>query len=351
MRILVVGDIHLCYELPYSTPISDGRRAEWEAVKQKIIDTAQTCDAVVFLGDFFNARHNHSSVLKEAIDLLRALGKKEIHIISGNHCRYGKNTALDFLQRLNHPNWHIHTEPRLTAVGGVSAMMVPFMTPALLGTENNKEGAKELLKIMTPAKLAFAHHAIEGSLVRGEKMDLSVDFFNEIILNRKELEDRFETVFAGHVHSKQRLGEKIIIAGNVFTHAVGQHEKSIWIWEDGKVEEIPLPVRGIYKIIWEEDVWVTEDAMIFNPKKEDVPPLGSIVKCYVTNKKTNISHVKEFLSQFDAYLLVEQYPNERAKAHFEGGTLDLSVEGLLKLYADEKGLSYSELNEGWELIK
>ena len=62
--------------------------------------------------------------------------------------------------------------------------------------------------------------------------------------------------------------------------------------------------------------------------------------------------VKSALEIFDASIVIENYPNERQKAHFEDGApLDLSVEGLLKLYAQERNVSYPDLCEGFEIIK
>jgi len=345
MKILICGDQHFRFELPYATAIGDGRRLEWDLVKKTIYDTAQECGSVVLLGDGLNSRHNHSSVIHEFIDFLKGFGDKEIHILAGNHERYGRNTAIDFIKRMNHKKWFIYTEPTETKVCDISAMMIPFMSPALLGVETKDEAVKVLVKTFPKAKfpLAFLHHAIGGSSINGKKMDFSIDFFNEIIISRKDLENKFDTIFGGHVHEKQRLSPRTIVTGSIFTQEVGEHEKSIWTYEGDKIEEIPLPVRGIYKMIQDRSYWVA-------PHPASIPK-NSIVKCYVTNRQLDIESIKKFLSEFDAYLLVEQYPNERKKIHFESGTLDLSVDNLLELFAKEKNISYQDLKEGFDLIK
>jgi DNA repair exonuclease SbcCD nuclease subunit len=352
MRILVIGDQHFRYELPYASAFEDGRRGEWEAVKRKIIDTAETCDAVVLLGDNFNSKHNHSSVIKEFVGFLNEFGDKEVHILAGNHERYGTSTALDFLKGVKKPNWKIYTEPTGANVGGASAMMIPFMTPALLGKETKEEGVQAIIdKFPKDVKfhLAFAHHGVSGATVHG----MPIDLFNEIILPGKIMESKFHHTFAGHIHEKSSPSDKITMTGNIFTNEMGEHGKSVWVWEknqnfpDGSdepeismsIEEIPLPVRGIYKTVWEE----LNDA--------DNIPKNSIVKCYVTNRETDLSIVRTMLSTFDASMIIEQYPNERSKMHFDDGTLDLSVENLLKEYAEAKGLSHDDLKEGFELIK
>ena len=341
MKILVIGDMHLRVELPYSSAFLDGRREEWKEVKETILKTAEKCDAVVFLGDVLNLKHNHSSVIREMVEFLKAFGEKEIHIISGNHERYGKSTALDFLQRMNYKNWTIYTEPTLTKVMDIPAMMIPFMTPASLCVETKEEGADEVIRILpkTTTPLSFIHHAIEGSSVRNKEIDYTKDFFNEIILPKDVIKEKFVHTFAGHIHEKQTLSPGIVVTGSVFTHEIGEHKKSIWVYDNGEITEIALPVREIHKITWEE----------YN--KENVIPSNSIVKCYITSRETDIEVVKKFLKQFDASLVVEQYPSEREKVHFDDGALDLSVEGLLKLYADTKKLSYTDIKEGFELIK
>lgn len=342
MRILVVGDQHFRYELPYASLFADGRKSEWEAVKKTIRDAAVSCEAVVLIGDNFNARHNHSSVTKEFVNFLNDFGDKEVHILVGNHERYGTSSALDFLKALNHKNWHIYDKPTLATVFDKEAMMIPYMTPALLGVETKEEGMKAITDMFPTSAipLAFAHHGITGAKVHGQMVDL----FNEIILPKETMEAHFSHVFAGHIHEKSNIFPSIYMTGNIFTNEMGEHSKSVWIYEshgtiDVSVEEVPLPCRGIYKIVWEE-----RDA------KEAIPS-SSIVKCYVTNRETPIEEVKKFLEFFDASIIIEQYPNERSKVHFENGGLDLSVEGLLEMYAKAKDLSYADLKEGFELIK
>jgi calcineurin-like phosphoesterase family protein len=341
MKILVVGDPHFKYELSYSSAFVDGRKEEWEAVKKTIHDEAKSCDAIVLIGDEFNARHNHSSVIREFIDFLNGFGDKEVHILVGNHERYGASTALDFLKSIKQNNWFIYTEPKQTVVAGQKAMMIPFMAPALLGVETKEEGAKAIVKMFPKDiwPLAFIHHGINEARMN----NIPIDFFNEIVLPKKELEKHFSHVFAGHIHGKQYIPPSIYMTGNIFTCEVGEHSKSIWTYETSKngkvtVKEIPLPVRGIYKIIWEAR------------DEKEIIPSNSIVKCYVTDKKTPIDEVKKFLKFFDASTIIEQYPNKRTKIHFEEGGLDLSMDSLLKLYADTKKIVYGDLKEGFELL-
>jgi DNA repair exonuclease SbcCD nuclease subunit len=343
MKILIIGDCHFRYELSYASLFKDGRKGEWESIKQTIYDKAKTCDAIVFLGDQFNARHNHSSVIKEFIDFLNGFGDKEVHMLVGNHERYGTSTALDFLKELSHDKWFVYTEPTLTTVHGQPAMMVPFMTPALLGVETKEQGVKAFLNILPKEiiPLAFFHQGVSDSILYG----FPINFFDEIVLPKKEISEHFTHIFAGHVHGKQFLPQNIWVTGNVFTNNVGEQEKSIWTYKSTKtntiVGETKLPVRGIYGIDWNDD-----------PEKiYGEIPVNSIVKCTVMKRGTDIDLVKKTLKRFDASVIVEKYPDERTKIHFEDGGLDLSIDSLLKLYSEAKKINYQDLKEGLDLIK
>lgn len=338
MRILCVGDQHFRYELPYASAIADGRKGEWETVKQKILDTAKDVDAIVLMGDNFNSRHNHSSVIHEFIQFLKGFGDRPVHILTGNHERYGEHTALDFLHKLGMPSWRIYTriEQHVQLGDGVTATFIPYQTPAMLGAQT-KEAAEDLLRhTLKPDTLSFSHHGIMGAK--------ATNFFDrEIVLDRDKMDELFSVSFAGHLHQSEKIGNHIQMTGSIFTQEIGETGKSIYVWDSisRKTEEIPLPVRGIYKVDWSEN-----PAEIFGGI-----PVNSIVKCYVTVRGTDIELVKETLKRFDSGIIIEQYPNERTKVHFEDGGLDLSVEGLLKLYSGARGLNYEDVKAGFELIK
>ena len=344
-----MGDMHFRHELSYGTIIKDGRKGEWDAVLKIIHEKAKTCDVVVLLGDVLNSRHNHSSVIRRFVEFLRGFGDKEVHIIAGNHERYGTETALDFLKGVRNDgnNWWIWTEPQLAVLSGgdddktYPAFFIPYTTPHMMGGTTKEEAHDNIVK-MFPKKdgresFVFMHHGIKGSIWEGGTVD--VDMFNEVTFSQSELEEHFDHAFGGHVHQPQRISDKTIVAGSILTTEVGEDSKSIWIYDTAKgLEEIELPVRGIYKHIWN------------GPSSLAHIPDHSIVKCVVTNKVYNLDDVREGLKRFDASIIVEQYPNERTKVHFEEGMLDLSLDNLLKIYSKEKGVDHSELSEAYSIV-
>lgn len=129
------------------------------------------------------------------------------------------------------------------------------------------------------------------------------------------------------------------------------HTVPLWVGEGGKriwkvnqetnwIDEIPLPGRSILKF---ENP--TIDVLKFL-RKED------IIKVILTQPGQNIEEIKKILKQFDAYILLEQYPHERRQVSWtEGEALDFGIENLLKLYAKERKVDESKLMAGWELIK
>jgi DNA repair exonuclease SbcCD nuclease subunit len=330
MKIAILGDPHFRAEMPYASSIDDGRKGEWESVKKTILDTSKKCDAIVLMGDNLNSRNNPSIVLREFVEFLNGFDEKPVHILIGNHERHGENTALDFLDKVQHPNWHIYSDiTESVEIGnGIYATFVPYMTPALLGL-GTKEEAEGHINGLAKADIAFFHHAITGTA--------GTEFFDEIMIDQSKL--KFGFTFGGHVHKSERLADNVVVTGNLMTHEVGEHKKVAWVWDSEKntAEEIELPVRGIYKFIWEE--------------QGIVAPSTSIVKCYVTDKNTDLEEVKEFLKQFDASLIIEQYPSERQKVHVQEGALDTSIESMLKLYAEAKSVDYNDLLAGLEIIK
>lgn len=337
MKVLIVGDIHLRVELPYGNAVEDGRMGEWDDVLDKIVNTSTHCDAVVLMGDVLNTRHNHSSVNTALVTFLKRLEGKNIYIISGNHCRYGERTGLDFLKEIGYPTWHVYTEiTNGIMLGDKVATFSPFLTPQMVGATDNKDGATKAVKEMAGGDYLFLHQGVTGGKVHGTWVDL----FNEIVLSTAALEKKYKKVFTGHIHTHQNVTENTMITGSIFTAEVGEHGKNVFVLdtETNEVETVPLPVRGIYGV---------ENPSI---KTLDGIPKNSIVKCTLTKKDLDVGQITEKLTSFDAGLLVENYPRERKKVHFDKGGIDLSVDNLLKIFAENRGIQYNDIKEGFDII-
>lgn len=339
MQFLLVGDQHFRNELPYGAAFKDGRRSEWNAVKKAIHRAAEECDAVVLMGDNLNSRHNHSSVIREFVDFLNGFGGKDIYIIAGNHERYGTSTAIDFLREIKNEYWHVFTEVTTVDLGARVTFM-PYMTAGSLGVKDNAEALASLLQSAAGGDILFTHHTISGSKWNGG----SAEHLNEPVLPREVLESRYTHIFGGHIHQQQRLSEQTLVVGNIFPSEVGEVAKSVYIYDTrlNQVIDIPLPVRGIYKT-------EVADHNLFTGLRF---PKASIVKVVITDREANVDLIRRLAKEkFDASIIVEQYPRERSKVHFEEGTLDLTVDNMLKVYSEARKVEYNDLKEGFDLIR
>jgi DNA repair exonuclease SbcCD nuclease subunit len=322
MKICCIGDQHWRANLPYGSAFSDGRRNEWNEVIKTIHKEAEDCDVIVLGGDNLNSRNNSSLVLRDFVEFLKRFGNKQIHILCGNHESSVSSTALDFLQKMDHPNWHVYTEPTLVKIDGLTLAFTPYL-------QKDSTYLRDLLHSKT-VDVLFAHNAYKSP--RNMIMQESEYLLGEETLGCKK-------IFFSHIHNEEKVSDTIQGTGSILTNAVGEHERAIWKYDTTtkETERIPLPVRGIYKIMWDEkDIW-------------DIPT-HSIVKCIVTTKGTDLTLVEETLKRFDAHMIVEDYNEAREKHHFETGALDLSLDSLLKVYAEQKNIDYTKLMSGVNLL-
>lgn len=334
----VIGDTHLRDYLSYNEHIADGRVAEKQKVFDFIVKELSDCKHIVFLGDFFHMKNNSSEVCRQAVEFLERFGMKDVYIIVGNHEKKGNGkTAIDFLGEVTKPNWHIFTKPAsLSIKNGTEDLkldFVPYMLNHEMEVETCEEASEKIVGLLGGGDIVFAHHAISGTTFNGIK----TESLKEVVLSKEELEKKYKMIIAGHIHESQQV-DKVTVAGSVFTEIVGEVEKFIWkINENLEIEKFKVPGREIHKIE--------------NPTDKQIQAIkeDSIVKVIVTDKSIDIPELKKKLERFDASLVIENYKNERKKAHVEGA-FDFSIESLLELYAKEKEVDYQLLLKGLELI-
>lgn len=337
MKILCLGDFHNKDNLNYSEHIIGGRDSEKKEILDFILESSKDCDHIVFLGDNFNSRNNSSESNREFVELLEKFDNKEIYVINGNHEKKGDGkTAIDFLKEVKHPNWHIFTKPHDMQTGNLKASFLPYMLKSELGTENDEQSTAKITKDLSGGDILFTHYSISDTTFNG----VSTNTLKEVVLPKNKLEEKYKLVVAGHIHVPGIFG-KTILTGSIFNNEAGETEKFIWkINDDLSIEQIKLPGRGIYKL---ENP--TLDLLSKIPKE-------NIVKVAITDKEIDIDGIKNSLTRFDASLIIFNYPNERKKMHdVTKGAFDFSVEALMKLYSEEKGIELSKLLKGFELIR
>jgi len=336
-KIICIGDVHIKDHLSYSNHIEDKREGEKKEIIDFILRSSEDCDHIVFMGDFFNSKNNSSEANRFATEFIESFGDKDIYIISGNHEKKGDgSTAIDYLAEVRKPNWHIMTHQTSIDLDGLKIDFLPYILNSEIGAETTEIATQMILDNLDGGDIIFAHHCISGTTFHGVKTeDLS-----EVVLDQKKLAEKYKLIVAGHIHSPQQY-ENVLITGSLFTSEVGETEKFIWKIEsdDMSIEKIKVPAREIHKIT--------------DPSNQNLSsiPDSSIVKVIVTKKTAYIEKIKELLSRFDAYLLIEDYPSERKRAHIEEGAFDFEIESLLKLYAEAKSVDYEKLLKGLQIIK
>lgn len=331
----IIGDLHLRERLGYAEYIKDGRVAERKEVLEAMVKSLEHCDKIVFLGDSLNSRHNPSHVINEFVSLLKRFDGKQLYIIAGNHEKTADGrTAIDFLESMKIPSWHVITN----SVKEIDGMVFcPFYYRQQLGVTTNALATKHLMDLLAghEAKKLFIHQAISGTKVTGS---ITTDQFDEIILPADELLKMYDVVYAGHIHHpSEDISEKVIIAGSTFNNEVGESNKAIWTHSEKGTTKITLPGRGIYKI--ENDIGALDNI----PKK-------SIVKFVVTDRKLRTKELDDKLAGFDAHLLLERYDSKRQKKELDE-MMDFDIDKMLEVYAKERGVDIVKLKNAYTLIK
>lgn len=341
MKIGVVPDMHMKENLGYAEFVADHRVPEKKEVLDFIVKNFEDCEKIIFMGDQFNARNNPSEVVREFVEFIEKFEGKEIFILCGNHERKGDgSTAIDFLKEVRNTKWHIITDGIFEHSNKTSKYhLCPYFTRTMLETKDDKAGTKKIMGMLTGGDILFVHHAISNTTTTS---GCQTTVFDEVVLPFKDLAKKYKLVIGGHIHRPQRM-EGLVVAGSIFNAEVGEDGKCIWKINEKTlaVEKIDLPGRSIIKLENPTDLEVLK------------LPKDCIVKVVLTEKRKEkeIAELKERLSNYSAYVLLEQYPHERKKVHFEDGMLEFDIPSLLKTYAKERGVDEAALLSAWELIK
>ncbi len=268
IKILLMADTHLGFDLPVQPRIERRRRGEdFFSNYQFILDFArkQKIDLMVHGGDLFYRSQVPPAIIDQAYEPLFQVAKRgiPIFIVPGNHERSRLPTHL----YLAHENIHIFDKPQtyLVQVGDRSIALsgFPFARKAkerfqsLLGQTGWEEVSADVHYLCT-------HQTFEGAKVG------PVDFtFRDGPDNipPEWVPECFEAVLSGHIHRAQQLtqtlgGEPlstpVIYPGSIERTSVAERfeEKSFNLitlgWEGEilvqNVEVHPLPARPMVKV-------------------------------------------------------------------------------------------------------
>lgn len=194
-RIWILGDMHLGVR---------SSSLEWLDMMKDFYDNQfiptllknyQEGDILVQVGDAFDNRQSiNIRVLHYAVDLFERLGKiLPVHTIAGNHDIWAKKsnevTSIDTLKWI--PNVAIYKEPKTFNWGNREVLLMPW--------RRDTDHERETLEEFQNSRIVFCH-----SEVRGIKLNKKVDNLHGV---ESSTYDRFDAVFSGHIHYRQRRGK------------------------------------------------------------------------------------------------------------------------------------------------
>jgi exonuclease SbcD len=207
IRILLLADTHLGFDLPVNPRINRRRRghdflANYATALQPAVDGE--VDLVVHGGDVFNRSRPDRTVAWQAFEPLRRVADRgtPVYVVPGNHER-GRIPHLRFAQ---HPHIHVFDRPR-TFVADVRGTRV-----AIAGIPSERDDVRtrfgDLFAATTHAevdadvRLLCLHQCVEGATVgpANYMFTTAAD-----VIRAADLPQGFAAVLSGHIHRHQVL--------------------------------------------------------------------------------------------------------------------------------------------------
>ena len=238
-------------------------------------------DTVIHMGDAFDSR---KSIDFAGLDwtrrvVLEPLSKYKVHLITGNHDVYFKNS-----NKVNSPelllkdygNITTYSEPTEVNIGGLNILLLPWIN------SENQDKSFKLIK-NTKAKVVMGHLELQGFRVNKnlvmEEHGLEANLFSN-----------FKKVFSGHYHTRSDNGT-VFYLGNpyeIYWNDVND-PRGFTIFDTETLEHFHIdnPYRMFYNIYYEDTPYQTFDVREYENK---------IVRVIV-RKKSDIKQFERFIDK------------------------------------------------------
>ena len=207
IRILLLADTHLGFDLPVNPRINRRRRghdflANFATALQPAL--AGEVDLVVHGGDVFNRSRPPSSVVWQAFEPLKRVADRgvPVYVVPGNHER-GRLPHLRFAQ---HPRIHIFDQPR-TFVAEVRGTRV-----ALAGFPSERNEVRRRFNDLVAGtghhhldadiRLLCLHQCVEGATVGPANYTFTTA---PDVIRAGDIPSGFAALLSGHIHRHQVL--------------------------------------------------------------------------------------------------------------------------------------------------
>jgi len=238
-------------------------------------------DTIIHMGDAFDSRKSIDFV---GLDwtrkvVLEPLSKYNVHLITGNHDVYFKNS-----NKVNSPelllkdygNITTYSEPTEANIGGLNILLLPWIN------SENQDKSFKLIK-NTRAKVAMGHLELQGFRVN-----------KNLVMDEHGLEanifKNFKKVFSGHYHTRSDNGT-VFYLGNpyeIYWNDVND-PRGFTIFDTETLEHFHIdnPYRMFYNIYYEDTPYQTFDVREYENK---------IVRVIV-RKKSDIKQFERFIDK------------------------------------------------------
>ncbi len=243
---------------------------------------------VIHMGDAFDSR---KSIDFQSLDwtkrvVLDPLSKYEVHLITGNHDVFFRNTnSINSPELLlqNYNNIKVYSKPTEIEIGNFKILLLPWIC-----SENEEISMKMIQK--TKAKIAMGHLELQGFKVNSQ---ITTDY--GLVPN---IFDKFHKVFSGHYHTRSN-NEKVFYVGNpyeMFWSDVND-KRGFTIFDTETLEHISVdnPNRMFYNVYYEDS-----DYQLLNTKEYE----NKIVKVIV-RKKTDSKKFEKFIDKLHSSNVAE----------------------------------------------
>jgi predicted phosphodiesterase len=238
-------------------------------------------ETVIHMGDAFDSRKSIDFV---GLDwtrkvVLEPLSKYKVHLITGNHDVYFKNS-----NKVNSPelllkdygNIKTYSEPTEVTIDGLNILLLPWIN------SENQDKSFKLIK-GTKAKVAMGHLELQGFRVNKnlvmEEHGLEANLFSN-----------FKKVFSGHYHTRSDNGT-VFYLGNpyeIYWNDVNDL-RGFTIFDTETLEHFHIdnPYRMFYNIYYEDTPYQTFDVREYENK---------IVRVIV-RKKSDVKQFERFVDK------------------------------------------------------
>ena len=235
---------------------------------------------VIHMGDAFDSRKSidYQSFEWAKRVVFEPLSKYDVHLITGNHDCYYKNTNNVNSPNLllqSYPNVKTYSSPTEIKIGNLNVLLIPWIC-----MENEEQSLKAIKN--TKSKIVMGHLELQGFNVnRSVVMEhgLEANIFKN-----------FTKVFSGHYHTRSDNGT-VFYLGNpyeMYWNDVND-PRGFTIFDTETLEHTPVnnPYRLFYNIYYEDTPYQMFDASEYENK---------IVKVIV-RKKSDTKQFEKFIDK------------------------------------------------------